>query len=181
MAELAAGVLHSMGGVQTVPDPPVPTESTPASGGASGQPLAPAAADGGDGGGGGTVEELTAKEKSARAITPNSHFTVESVKHWKLGKQSKPGLTELRNEVLRRLPDARPGAWDQEKLVNTLKQTQPPDCQPHIDEQEPPPLPPKDPDGKKRKRDQKILSRRGGDANRLGCSKDILWLQPRDK
>ena len=97
-SEAAAQVLHAMGGGQdelgSQADLPsatatqIPQEADslppPLGGGADGEP------------------PLTEKQRSARSITPNSDFTVDTVKHWKGGIASKPGLQELRAEVVRR-------------------------------------------------------------------------------
>ena len=116
MSEVAAQVLHSLGAGQGQLDSQSDIPSVTAiqiDQEVESAPSPPDAATGDE-------APMTAKQRSARSITRDSGITVDSVKHWKGGAASKPGLSELRAEVIRRTPDARPGAWPQDKLVRHL-------------------------------------------------------------
>ena len=103
MAEAAAEALRDMGGPQRHPDTGGDVSATPATQAAQPDRTGAAPPDAGAGAAG-AGQELTARQLSAQGIKPGSEFTVESVKHWKGGSISKPGLVELREEVTRRTP-----------------------------------------------------------------------------
>ena len=66
--------------------------------------------------------ELTEKDISARAIQHGCEDSVLNLKRWAGPVTSKPGLKELRAEVIRRDPTARPSWWGVDKLVAWLVQ-----------------------------------------------------------
>ena len=66
--------------------------------------------------------ELTEKDISARAIQHGCEDSVLNLKRWAGPVTSKPGLKELRAEVIRRDPTARPSWWVVDKLVAWLMQ-----------------------------------------------------------
>ena len=111
MAEAAAEALRDMGAPQGHPNTEGDISATPATQAAQPDRSGAVPPDAGAGAAG-AGQELTARQLSAQAIIPGSEFTVESVKHWKGGSISKPGLVELREEVTRRSSGARPAGWD---------------------------------------------------------------------
>ena len=125
MAEAAAETLRDMGAPQGHPNTEGDISATPATQAAQPDRSGAVPPDAGAGAAG-AGQELTARQLSAQAIIPGSEFTVESVKHWKGGSISKPGLVELREEVTRRSSGARPAAWDMAKCVSHLLKTAPP-------------------------------------------------------
>ena len=66
--------------------------------------------------------ELTDKDKAARAIQHGCADSASNLKKWAGPFSSKPSLKELRAEVIRRDPTARPTWWGVEKLVAWLMQ-----------------------------------------------------------
>ena len=56
-------------------------------------------------------EVLSDKVKFVRQIVKGCAVTEAELKRWKGSRESKPGLPELRNECLRRVPSCKPAAW----------------------------------------------------------------------
>ena len=69
---------------------------------------------------------LTARQQSARDIVPGCAEAIWDVKHWKGEAEAKPGKADLKEEVSRRDPEAKPNNYDIPMLVNWLRKHPPP-------------------------------------------------------
>ena len=109
MAEQDEAAAEALRGMNEAPDPPhAPGNQFQHD---MGQSESPAPAVSGGQGDAQTSTELTEKDMSARAIHYGCPESASNLKRWAGPYSSKPSLKELRAEVIRRDPTARPSWW----------------------------------------------------------------------